>query len=577
MLTEQVDYVVGVGTHRDQHALAVVDARTGAVVAQTTTAANARGYKDAVRFADRYAPGDRLWAIEGSGHYGAGLARQLQHLGEQVHEVDRTSRGERRLHGKDDQLDAVRAARSPLAREHRTRPRAGEHQEALRLLMLARRTAVETRKVALVQLRSVIVTAPDELREELRRLPLGELLNRCSRFRRSRSRTPSELATILVLRTLAQRIKAATGEAETLEREILSHVRAVAPELLDEPGVGPIVAAQLIVTWSHRGRIDSEACFARLAGVAPLPASSGQTTRHRLSRGGDRQLNRALHTIVLHRRQHDPATRDYIARRLAEGKTARDATLTEALPRPTPLPRHAERRARNNLTVIGASFVHAGPCERGWICRDALASQRLDERLRRVSDSEREQAVEALRDDLVAGRLSLDEFSERVGVAYGARVGAELSTVREGLPEPVSQTRRPRVRLSLAAFGHLVRRGRLRLPRRTLAISAFADLDLDLREAEIDARRVTVHVYTLVGNVDVYVPEGIDVAVGGVIIFGRRRDWGRDTARAAEPSLRVRAHGLFGTVDVWRVPTTVRGTYGEVIAQVKEQQRQLPT
>ncbi len=97
------------------------------------------------------------------------------------------------------------------------------------------------------------------------------------------------------------------------------------PQLLDEPGVGPIVAAQLIVTWSHQDRIDSEACFARLAGVAPVPASSGLTTRHRLSRGGDRQLNRALHTIVLHRRQHDPATRLYIARRVTEGKSTRDA------------------------------------------------------------------------------------------------------------------------------------------------------------------------------------------------------------------------------------------------------------
>jgi len=326
MLAEQVDYVVGVDTHRDRHALAVVEARTGAVIAQTMTAANARGYEDAVRFADRHAPGDRLWAIEGSGHYGAGLTRYLDRRGEQVHEVDQTSRGERRLHGKDDRLDAVRAARSPLARERRAAPRTGEHREALRLLLLARRTAVETRKVALVQLRSVVVTAPDGLRDELRRLPLGELLNRCSRFRRSSSRTPSELATILVLRTLAQRIKAATAEAETLEREILSHVRTVVPELLDEPGVGPIVAAQLIVTWSHRDRIDSEACFARLAGVAPLPASSGLTTRHRLSRGGDRQLNRALHTIILHRRQHDPATRDYIARRISEGKTTRDAT-----------------------------------------------------------------------------------------------------------------------------------------------------------------------------------------------------------------------------------------------------------
>ena len=131
---------------------------------------------------------------------------------------------------------------------------------------------------------------------------------------------------MLVLRSLARRILAATEEADDLEREILEHVRATAPKLLDEAGVGPIVAAQLIVTWSHPGRIHSEAAFARLAGVAPLPASSGQTIRHRLSRGGDRQLNRALHTVILHRRQHDPATRDYIARRIADGKTSRDAT-----------------------------------------------------------------------------------------------------------------------------------------------------------------------------------------------------------------------------------------------------------
>lgn len=348
MLADELDYVVGVDTHRDQHAVAVVEAHSGAVIAETATAANTRGYADAVRFANQHAPGDRLWAIEGSGHYGAGLVRHLQRRGEAVHVVDRTSRGERRLRGKDDQLDAVRAARSALADEHRARPRAGEHQEALRLLLLARRTAVDTRRVALVQLRSVIVTAPDELRDKLRRLPLGQLLNRCSHFRRSSSRTPAQLATIVVLRTLARRIQAATAEAETLEREILTHVRALVPELLAEPGVGPIVAAQLIVTWSHRDRIDSEACFARLAGVAPIPASSGKTTRHRLSRGGDRQLNRALHTIVLHRRQHDPATRDYIARRVSEGKSTRDAT--RLLKRY--LARHLYRVMQNSTPLI---------------------------------------------------------------------------------------------------------------------------------------------------------------------------------------------------------------------------------
>jgi transposase len=157
-------------------------------------------------------------------------------------------------------------------------------------------------------------------------LPAGQLLQRCSRLRRSTSGTPDELAARLVLRTLAQRVQAATAEAAELEREMLAHVRALAPQLLDEPGVGPIVAAQIIITWSHRGRLRSEAAFARLAGVAPIPASSGQTVRHRLSRGGDRQLNRALHTVILHRRLHDPATKAYIDRRVAEGKTRRDAT-----------------------------------------------------------------------------------------------------------------------------------------------------------------------------------------------------------------------------------------------------------
>lgn len=130
-----------------------------------------------------------------------------------------------------------------------------------------------------------------------------------------------------MLRSLARRIHTATREADELECELLGHVRALAPALLDEAGVGPIVAAQLIVAWSHHGRLRSEACFARLAGVAPVPASSGQTVRHRLSRGGDRQLNRALHTVVLHRRQHHQATKDYIAKRIADGSWRRRDSL----------------------------------------------------------------------------------------------------------------------------------------------------------------------------------------------------------------------------------------------------------
>jgi transposase len=326
MLADQLDYVIGVDTHLDEHVFAVVTAPTGAVVARAAVSANGRGYREALGFAARYAPAARTWAIEGTGSDGAGLARFLASRGETVVELSRTPRSERRLRGKDDALDATRTARAALASDRLARPRSGERREALRLLLVARRSAVDVRREALGQLRGVIVTAPDQLREELRGLPVGKLLERCSRFRRSGSARADELATRLVLRSLARRIQAAIKEADQLEHEILAHVRGLAPALLDEPGVGPIVAAQVIVAWSHHGRVRSEACFARLAGVAPVPASSGQTTRHRLSRGGDRQLNRALHTIALHRRQHDPATRDYIARRINEGKSRRDAT-----------------------------------------------------------------------------------------------------------------------------------------------------------------------------------------------------------------------------------------------------------
>jgi transposase len=257
MVADVVDYVVGVDTHRDEHVLAVVAAPAGAVVARRRVSANGRGYEQALRFAQRYAGGARVWAVEGAGHYGAGLARYLSERGEVVLEAGRPARSERRLRGKDDELDAVRAARAALRSEPLARPRSGERREALRLLLVTRRGAVDVRREALVQLRSVIVTAPDRLREELRRLAVGRLLERCSRLRRSATATPDELAVRLVLRTLARRIEAATVEAAELEREILVHVRASAPRLLEEPGVGPIVAAQLLVAWSHRGRVHS--------------------------------------------------------------------------------------------------------------------------------------------------------------------------------------------------------------------------------------------------------------------------------------------------------------------------------
>ncbi len=272
MLANELDYLLGVDTHRDAHVMAVVTAPAGAVVAGAAASANARGYHELLRVAEQHAAGRRAWAVEGTGSYGAGLGRYLRARGECVLEASRTPRSERRLRGKDDALDAARTARATLASDTCALPRTGERREALRLLLVARRSAVDARREALTQLRAVIVTAPEPLRQELRRLPEGKLLDRCSRFRRTGSAAADELATRLVLRSLARRARAATVEADELEGEILAHVRALAPRLLEEPGVGPIVAAQLLVAWSHRGRLRSEACFARLAGVAPHPS-----------------------------------------------------------------------------------------------------------------------------------------------------------------------------------------------------------------------------------------------------------------------------------------------------------------
>jgi transposase len=151
------------------------------------------------------------------------------------------------------------------------------------------------------------------------------LLRRCCALRADRTRDPELRASLLALRLCGRRVEAATKEASALEREIRTLVEELAPTLLQQRGVGPISAAAILVSWSHRGRLKSEAAFARLAGVAPIPASSGQVIRYRLDRGGDRRLNRALHTIAIQRSRTDPETIAYIARRKSEGKSLRDA------------------------------------------------------------------------------------------------------------------------------------------------------------------------------------------------------------------------------------------------------------
>jgi len=241
-----------------------------------------------------------------------------------VFEVGRLPR-QRRGSGKTDALDAVRAARSVLAQERPATPRRSGEREALRALMAAREGAVNAKRAGLCQLRDLLITTPEPLRAELRPLTRARLLDRLASMRPLRRQDPELRGALLALRSVARRVKQLLVEERDLAREIKTLTEKLAPQLLDQPGVGPLLAAQVVLSWSHKGRFPSEAAFARLAGVAPIPASSGQTIRYRLDRSGDRQLNRALHQILVTRRRTHPATTVYIERRLSEGKTRREA------------------------------------------------------------------------------------------------------------------------------------------------------------------------------------------------------------------------------------------------------------
>ncbi len=322
-LTGKVEHVIGVDTHKGTHTLAVVDAN-GSELAIKTIGANAAGYGRMLAFGRRHAPGRRVWAIEGSGSFGSGLTVHLLEQGERVVEVDRPMRPAHRSGAKSDELDAVRAAREAWGRRHLCQPRCRGTREALRVLVRTRQGAVNARTRAICHLKALVITAPESLRRQLRLLATGALVSRCARMRGSSRHGPERVATIVALRSTARRIRALTAEADQLEQQIETIVHANAPELLKQPGVGALTASELLVAWSHGGRLRSEAAFASLAGVAPIPASSGQVTRHRLNRGGDRQLNQALHVIVLSRLQHHDETKAYMQRRIAEGKSYRE-------------------------------------------------------------------------------------------------------------------------------------------------------------------------------------------------------------------------------------------------------------
>jgi len=203
----------------------------------------------------------------------------------------------------------------------------------------------------------------------------------------------------------------------------------------------------------------------------------------------------------------------------------------------------------------------------------------MDDPSFRVSDAEREETVISLREHLLAGRLTLEEFSERVEVALRATARGELARVQQDLPAVSSVAGDPRrkpTRLTAALFGHVVRRGRLRLRGWTVAAAACGDLDFDLREAAIDQPRTAATVLLAFGNVDVYVPDGVNVDVSGITIFGHLRERGQDVSTPDAPTIHVRAAGCIATVDVWRVPHNAHGSYSDIIRQVKERERQLP-
>lgn len=310
----------GVDTHADTHTAAAVDA-AGRVLGSAqfpTTTAGYRALLDWLRGFGVLV----LVGIEGTGVYGTGLARHLAGEGVVMVEVDRPDRKTRRFAGKSDPIDAQAAALAALSGRQNGTPKTRDGKvEALRVLRVARRAAICHRADLQRRLRAVIVTAPEDLRAALRTLPLSSLLATCAALRPDRARLddPAQ-ATKRTLRLLARRHAALSEEIAELDTDLAALVAAIHPGLLAVHGVGVDIAGQLLVTaGANHDRLRSEAAFAALCGVAPVPASSGRTQRHRLNRGGDRHANCALWRIVITRLRHDPRTRCYAARRSSEG------------------------------------------------------------------------------------------------------------------------------------------------------------------------------------------------------------------------------------------------------------------
>jgi transposase len=320
-----IEVVGGVDTHLDAHTAAVLDV-VGRVLGTCQFPATAAGY--AALLAWMHGHGQLLRVgVEGTGAYGAGLARRLRDQDVEVIEVDRPNRKTRRLQGKSDPIDAIQAAKAALAGERTGTPKQRDGRvEALRNLRVARRSAVEQRADTQRQIKTLIVTAPDELRARLRALAVKHLIAACATLRPDRADAANPATAVtLALRSLARRHQQLSVEITGLDELLEPLVAAINPDLVAAHGVGADTAGQLLVTaGENHDRLHSEAAFAMLCGAAPLPASSGKTTRHRLNRSGDRQANAALYRVVISRLRWDPRTREYVERRTKDGLSKKE-------------------------------------------------------------------------------------------------------------------------------------------------------------------------------------------------------------------------------------------------------------
>jgi transposase len=313
-----------VDTHSDVHVAAVITA-LGMLVGSANFPATAAGYQALLAWVGGFGVLRRA-GVEGTGSYGAALARHLRAAGVEVIEVNAPDKATRRRRGKTDTLDAEAAARAVLSGRANGSAKAGDGPvEMLRMLKLAKDSAVKARTQAINQLKAVLVAADPVLREALAGLTNTMLVRRCAQLETTRPQDVTSAA-VYTLRLLARRIQELSAQIHDLVHHITDTITRHCPRLLTRHGVGPHNAAALLITaGDNPDRLRSEASFAALCGVNPLDASSGKTSRRRLNRGGDRQANSALYRIAICRLRCDARTRDYLARRITEGKTRREA------------------------------------------------------------------------------------------------------------------------------------------------------------------------------------------------------------------------------------------------------------